>query len=462
MVKQKISQKRNHQRPQTNDQLLMINYYFPPVKSVGSLRVGNFYLEARKYFSKISLLTTRHQHIFAKDIWKKPLPHTYYVPSYDFRYFCHLAFGSNVNSFSYQSKKHPLQQLLIKLLDSFPLNVLLNDGGLWYILRGYQKGCQLVKDHEITHLFSSFKPYSDHLIAYLLKCRFPHLFWIADFRDLQTDPNRNNVIWPKLQHQVNKLILKKADQVTAVSRSYANYLERYEVPTYCLRNGIASDALKAPSNKVNEKFTISYTGSVYPALQDASPVFQAIKALHSEGQLKLEQLDIQVAGNDMEVWKNWAAKYELAASLSLNGLVSHTQAVKIQRDSDINLLLSWSTPKLSGVLTGKLYEYLSAQKPILALINGSRDTEFDELFAAVNAGPVIYKSETTIEELKSFILQRYQSWKAHHSADWPFNTEALEKLSWAYQMETFASTCLRGLKKASFTTILTPRNQSNK
>ncbi len=437
MVKQKISQKRNYQRLQTNDQLLMINYYFPPVKSMGSLRVGNFYLEARKYFSKISLLTTRHQHIFQQEDWEHPLPATHYVASFDFRYFCHLLLGSNVNAFSYKSKRHPLKQLMIKLLDSFPLNLLVNDGGLWYILKGFWEGSKVVKEQRVTHLFSSFKPYSDHLIAYLLKCRYPHLYWIADFRDLQTDPNRNNVIWPKFQHWINKWILKKADQVTAVSRSYASYLERYDVPAYCLRNGISADALVQKTKQHNDKFTISYTGSVYPALQDAKPLFAAIRALLDDGQLAANQLEVQVAGNDMEVWKTWASKYELDAILSLKGMISHPEALQVQRHSDINLLLSWSTTELSGVLTGKLYEYFAAQKPVLALINGTHDEEFDELFAAINAGMVVYRSETTIAILKAFILQRYKDWKNGQLQNWQFNESALQKLTWAYQMEAF-------------------------
>ena len=119
--------------------------------------------------------------------------------------------------FSEQTKESLFIAWLIKLQRSFPFNIFLAEGSFFYILISYRKAVNIIRQQDVNVVFSSFMPYADHIIAWMLKRKFPQLIWIADYRDLHVEPIYKNVLWPDFQKKVEKLILNKADVVTTVS-----------------------------------------------------------------------------------------------------------------------------------------------------------------------------------------------------------------------------------------------------
>lgn len=430
MVQKLKIRKADHEKTTPDSsKLLMINYYCPPVKAVGAVRVANLYRHARDYFEQIHVLTTSNQAIFQQEESPATYESIAYIPTFDFRRILRF-FRKNVTYFSSQKKKHPVKRFIIRLIDSFPFNLLIGDGGLLYILAGYRQACQLVKKEGITHIFSSFRPYSDHAIAYLLKRRFPHLYWIADFRDVQVDPNRKNVLLPGFQHGCNRQILKKADLLTSVSKGYTQYLSRYNEQAFCLYNGIETGNEQPKDLAPFSKFTLAYTGTVYPDLQNPSILLQALRELIAEGQIPAAEIQLVLAGRDGEVWKNWANQHHLSDLLTDLGTLSRTEALQVQHRSHINLLLSWSSSELGGVLTGKLYEYLQHGHPILAVVNGARDEEFEDLFDRFQAGLIAYNRPTELEKLKAFILDAFLEWKKTGQVPSRLNRKEMEAFYW--------------------------------
>ena len=102
----------------------------------------------------------------------------------------------------------------------------------------------------------------------------------------------------------------------------------------------------------------------------------------------------------------------------------------------MNLLMTWSGPHIKGILTGKLYEYLIAQKPIIGLVNGQYDGELEEIFAQVNAGQIACKGGDHTS-LSSFIQTKYLEWFVNGEIDWQFDQAALQEFNWAPQMRNF-------------------------
>src|SRR5690606_1202632 len=62
--------------------------------------------------------------------------------------------------------------------------------------------------------------------------------------------------------------------------------------------------------------------------------------------------------------------YDLGEIVKLRGRVGRPEALSAQRSSDALILLESGDASANGVLTGKLFEYLLAGRPILSL--GSR------------------------------------------------------------------------------------------
>jgi len=407
----------------------MLSYRFPPVKTPGTVRLRNFYTEAKTYFETRYVLTSSNRSLMIQDEGlAADTPHLETLSTLDLRCF-HLK-RSGRNTLSSATKQRPEMQVLSKLSDSFPFNLLWGDGGLVYILAGYRRGKQLVEQEGITHLFSSFRPYSDHAIAWLLKRRFPKLVWIADFRDLHVNRAISNVYLPGIQHWFNRQILRQADVVTTVSQGLAHSLQRYHSRVYVLPNGIGEVPEKLPELKLPPKFTIGYTGSVYPELQDARPLLQALRLLIDEDCIDPKQMQLVVAGKDGAIWRQWVKEFGLEELLIDLGFVSRREALALQRQSHLNLLLTWSMGKDQGVLTAKLYEYLAARRPVLGVVKGHCDEELEKVFSSLDHSCLFYTATASPTLPADFLMPHYQRWQSGKTPEPALDTAALSNYSW--------------------------------
>ena len=90
---------------------------------------------------------------------------------------------------------------------------------------------------------------------------------------------------------------------------------------------------------------------------------------------------------------------------------------RVQAAAQINLLLSWNSPGLQGILTSKVFEYLQARVPILALVNGAKDLELEELLQRYSPASTIAYPHDDVQQLKDFIFLHYQNWRAEISPE---------------------------------------------
>jgi glycosyltransferase involved in cell wall biosynthesis len=415
--------------------ILQIAYKFPPVKAIGALRNYHIAQQFRQQFGAHYVITTRNRDFMLAD----PFPDAngfdvYPVRTFDFRTLLHWL-GRQAGHFSgTPGKSGP--SALARLKDSFPTNLLLDEGGLLYIMSAYRQAVKLIKTHAISYVYSSYRPYADHLIAWLLKGRFPHLYWIADFRDPHVDLNRHNVYWPGLQHAFNRRIIARADKAVTVSQGLARYLVRYGKPVEVLRNGINPAFFSPDGKRLSERFSIAYTGSIYPNKQTAMPLLETLASLLEDGLLSAAHLQLRYAGKDQAIWDAWAAACGLSAINSSKGLLSLEESLDIQRSSQLNLLLTWSGPHIQGILTGKLYEYLAAQRPILALVQGGYESELAGILQSARAGFAYFSDAPDRAGLRHFILERYAAWQRGDQGP-AYGREVLQAYTWEAMMAEF-------------------------
>lgn len=423
-----------HHPDEDSKGILQIAYYFPPIKTVGTLRNARFCEMAPQYWSNVQVITTAHAFIFDQEEFPVGNAQLHRIPSFDFRWLIWRFSQKNTTHFSANLKKKPGIGALRRALDSFPLNVLIGDGGIVYILRGYRKACKLIQQGEISHVFSSFRPMSDHFLAFLLARRFPHLIWIADFRDIPVDPRLKNVFFPWLQHRTLKWIVQRTRLLTTVSEGLAQHLqEQYNRPVKVLYNASLAQQAQVQNIPVFEKFTILYTGSLYPGLQSVAPLFWALLCLVQSGSIPASKLQIVVCGKDGALWQEWATAHQMGDILKDLGQLPHAQVLELQHASHLNLLLSWNSPELMGIVTSKLFEYLQAQQPILALVNGSAEPELEKLLEMYARNSLIVHQPwaDAADKLEQFLFSLYQQW-AQKQASFPPLTKTM---SWETEME---------------------------
>jgi hypothetical protein len=390
--------------------LLLIACRFAPLPIVSSVRLYHVYKESKSWFGKVSVITAK-QKDNAADPWYQLDPDDIHsVRSMDLRRLLRFWTGGQP-ALPSASRGTWSFNFFRRLANSFPFLLVVGEGGLGYIARAYRTGIRLVREQGVTHLFSSYRPWSDHVVAWLLKRRFPHLVWVADFRDPHITGQLDHVVLPRLQRWFQQRILRRADRITAVSRGVAQEFESPHTRVEILRNGIPAPTPPLPSLAPGP-LVINYSGSLYPEKQNPEALFRVLRKWLDEGRISSKEVRLHYAGRDGYWWKKWTAAYGLKDISTVSGQVSLQEARQRIASASLNLVLSWSEPENRGILTAKLFECLAAPAPILALVNGPTDPDWTQIFDELQPGLVVFTesdNEELVEALLNKVLQAHQA-----------------------------------------------------
>lgn len=267
-------------------------------------------------------------------------------------------------------KKDPVYLLLKRIYYSFvwPISYYKNNYNSYIEMRNYY-GNNL-KNNNYDIVISTSPDLSNVFLANYLKKKF-NFNIVLDLRDNMTDPQ-----YPLSVNLFNgryqNYSIAESSRTFVVSKSAAAKL-KLENPSYSdkintLYNGYDNIY---ESNMVvshtSSALKIAYTGTIYSGLDDSTPLFYAIRKLIDEYGYEFQ---IDYAGQDFAILKEQASKYELTNIVSDYGIVNRKEAEQIQINADLFLVLSWNTKKQQGILTGKFYEGIKCNKPIIAIVKG--------------------------------------------------------------------------------------------
>ena len=278
-------------------------------------------------------------------------------------------------------------------------------------MRGWYKyavraGDRLLQGEQIDAILSSSHPETCHLIAKTLaeKHQIP---WIADLRDLWTQHHYPNHCFLRriIEKRLELRTLEKANALVTVSRPLADDLGHLHThkPVYVITNGFdPEDACFVPP-ELTDKFTITYTGVLYDGKRDPSMLFQALRNLISDGVIDPERVEVRFFGSQDPWLFDEIKGAGLEGVVKVFGFVPRDQALQRQRESQLLLLLLWNNPKEKGVYTGKVFEYLAAGRPIIAL-GGPDESVVEDLLNETQTGHYI----SSLEDLE-IVLSKYYS-----------------------------------------------------
>lgn len=253
-------------------------------------------------------------------------------------------------------------------------------------------------------------PYSVHFIGWMLKKRHRAKLWIADWRDLWT----GNHMYPglpllrRVEHWLETKLNTAADIVTTVSEPLAHSLaKRCGDKVKVIYNGFdEEDYTTLPEQRIfanDEKIRIVYTGSLYPGKRDPSPLFQAIARLAESGVLPPGKLEVIFASKLLDV-TGLAKQFGVSSFVTCVGFLPREQALRMQRDSNVLLFLEFDSPGVEGILTGKLFEYLHAGPPILA-IGISQESTAGTLIHASGRGCALGNDIASIQAWLEYLIK---------------------------------------------------------
>jgi len=396
--------------------LLGLLYIFPPKQGTAAIRNYNQFEQLTRNFEQNYLITN------AEAENNVPNSKFIHVKSFDYR----ILSNNNGSGHSEKNKNNVFSQFVIKLINTFPFNIIIGEGGGYYILKSYFVAKKLINSNNITHLYSSYRPFADHFTAYFLKKKYPGLTWIADFRDLIVDPHYDQQFFPKWHQRIYKKLFRRADVLTTISEGLADKLKIYGKSVITLENGI-DDGYIIPESCKTAKFTLAYTGAMFLDERNGAPIFAAIRDLIDSGKIELNLIEVIYAGKDADIWKNYANDFNLNSILTCTGQIVQQEAEKIQNSACINVLLSISSNQLAGVTTGKFIEYLKAGSPILAIIKGQNDEIIQQKLSELNIGKSYSDQISDQAGISQFIAKEYSLWSVARMNRKPLNTDIFEK-----------------------------------
>jgi glycosyltransferase involved in cell wall biosynthesis len=240
-------------------------------------------------------------------------------------------------------------------------------------------------------IVSSAGPYTAHLVGRTLRREGRALFWVADFRDLWTGNHIFRGLFPftLLEHFLERRVLREADLLATVTEELAGKLRaRTCRPVEVIYNGYDPDSLQllssAPFFPADGVCRLVYPGTWYPQGQDPTPLLRALHTLRARRADLSGRFALVVAGWSGPQWRDLASRHGLADLVQVLGVLSHEETLRLERDASALLLLDWHDPT-QGVLTGKVFEYLSAPGPILA-VGGAADSPLAQLLRRTGRG----------------------------------------------------------------------------
>ena len=277
----------------------------------------------------------------------------------------------------------------------------------------YAKASQIIKKEKITNIIVSGSPFTCFHMGYKLKKKYPHIKWIADYRDDWTTTelvNRNiglDAVLFKMEQKSEKKWLSNAAFFTTVSDYYVKKIAKFTgLKGFELINGFGDELKDLSTIKLDKsRFEITYNGSLYST--------QKIEAFLSVSKILVDKFKAQIhihinfpgLGFDLAQVKRveFALKgYE--EHYTITERIQREEVIKIQQKS--NILLMIAHQGLKGIPSSKLYEYIGLKKPVLLYPN---DNDIIEKTLKDCSLGIICENKTDIENklskfIKDFIL----------------------------------------------------------
>ncbi len=289
-------------------------------------------------------------------------------------------------------------------------NFFIPDAKIFWVKPSVKYLSKYILENNIEIVISSGPPHSMHLIANKLKLK-NHIKWIADFRDPWTtlyyaeDFNLSRFAKRK-NEKLEQKVLQNADVVLTVSNTLQKEFAKKSSSVNVITNGFDDEPMSDKKISLDKSFSISHIG-LLPKQSNPLVLWQVLKELSNENETFKRDLKIVLTGNVSEETIISINQIGLEKSLTLNGYVPHNRAVALQKQSQVLLLLLPNTKNSKGILTGKLFEYLKAERPILAI--GNTDGDLATILKETNAGTIVDFLDKS--KLKSVILELYAKFK---------------------------------------------------
>ncbi|RRJ91276.1 glycosyltransferase [Paenimyroides tangerinum] len=266
-----------------------------------------------------------------------------------------------------------------------------------------------IKEYPVDLIITTGPPHSLHLIGLELKNKL-NCKWFADFRDPWTSIGYHKQLKlterSKEKHlKLEKEVLNTADHILVTSPTTKNeFTKLTHKPITVITNGYDVEYIQ--KKPLDSKFSIAHIGSF---LSERNPriFWKALSELIKENKDFKEDFELKLIGKVSQEILDVVSEFKLSNYLNNLGYLSHNQALIEQRSSQVLLLVEIDSEETVGIIPGKLFEYMAAERPILAI--GPEGADFSNIIKETNSGTFFTYDQK--DEIKEQIIKLYDLYK---------------------------------------------------
>jgi glycosyltransferase involved in cell wall biosynthesis len=295
--------------------------------------------------------------------------------------------------------------------------LLLPDPQILWVPIAVRAATARLDQRNIDVVFTTSPPHSVQLVGWWLKRRFPMLPWVMDLRDVWSD---SPTIPDPLSYKINRWFegecVSLADRVVVVTEPMRGLLHRTHgvalEKLHTITNGFDPADFAVPAARSKRGvLRIAYVGTIIGTrVPAARAFFGALAQLTAEG-VDGSRLEVRLVGAFDAQIHQWAEPFVAQGSVQILPFATHAEAVDEMAQADVLLLLMPDDWESRIAVPNKLYEYLAARRPILAI---TPEGEITQLLQMMDAGLAV--TPGSVEEIVGALRTLLQQHETHQLA----------------------------------------------
>jgi glycosyltransferase involved in cell wall biosynthesis len=305
--------------------------------------------------------------------------------------------------------------------------LLVPDGSVLWNLTAIPAAIRIARREGIDVVLTTSPPISVNLIGLAVK-RATRARWVADLRDSILSPDRRRHL--RGERWLARAVARRADAIVTATRGITEEMRALgpRGPVETIENACDFEEFEGLEYRRGDRFRLTHTGS-FVGKRTARAFFEALSQSNGD-------TVVRFVGGLRKADAPYAEELGLASRLEVVPFSPREDALALQRDSDaLLLLLADAGPAGRKVLSAKLFEYLAAGRPILAVV--PPDGEAADLIRETGAGVVVAPGD--VDGIAAALQELERRWREDELEDTVLTPELRERLSRRERAERLAA-----------------------
>ncbi len=298
-------------------------------------------------------------------------------------------------------------------------------------------GRRILNESPVDIIYSTSPHATAHLVALRL-ARRSGIRWVADFRDpwYEEPPEPGTTRFGQFAaRRLERLVVRRADRIVASTVRLrdmlaARYPEKPTTEFVAIPNGYDEadfSSMGRPSKLSSDELLIVHAGSLSESFRDPRPMFEAVRRAADAGLVDPSRIRFRFLGGGP-----FAESLEVKEAVKSAGLISRVEFLpRVSYEASLAelgqasvLLLLQASKDTVDLVPAKLFEYLRAGRPVLALAPPGATAE---VLRETGGGWVVDPAD--MDALRDALVTAYRAWTSGDLGGLTARTAALERFS---------------------------------